>query len=70
MNLYPAARKLWIKGRVLLEQRSDDLRPDFKETSQVSWMTPAQILSLQDHPILTFYYQSVIANLDSGTFVI
>jgi ADP-ribose pyrophosphatase YjhB (NUDIX family) len=45
------------------------LRADGIETSDVTWMTPKEILALDVNPILNKVHQTVLEHLDNGIFI-
>ena len=47
-----------------------ELRPDGLETSQVAWLTPAELLRLDTHPVLQRLNRAVVDCLEQGAFVI
>ncbi len=47
-----------------------NLRADGIEISEVTWMTPNEILALDVHPIFKKVHQMVLTHLDNGFFII
>ena len=44
--------------------------PDQDEVSEVAWLTAQELAALPEHELLTPLHQNILAQLDSGYFVL
>ncbi|MEN8173474.1 MAG: NUDIX domain-containing protein [Chloroflexota bacterium] len=68
---YPNGDQIqFVTVMVRMHPAGGKLHADGVETKDAAWMTPAEILALENLPIFKQIHRTVLAHLDSGSFII